>query len=57
MSQALLENADLRGSEVEGISMAAHDARGMIVEPIQAVHFAHLLGIRLQPRSDNQVSG
>ena len=57
MSQALLESADLRGSEVEGISMAAHDARGMKVEPIQAVHFAHLLGIRLEPRSEDRDSG
>jgi uncharacterized protein YjbI with pentapeptide repeats len=47
MSKARLTDADLRGSNVEGLRLGAEDIAGAIVDPVQALSFAHLLGIRI----------
>ena len=52
MSHAKLDGTDLRGSEIEGIFMVARDAHGLVVEPMQTLHLAPLLGIRVVPRTE-----
>ncbi|HEX4164995.1 MAG TPA: pentapeptide repeat-containing protein [Bryobacteraceae bacterium] len=47
MSDVTLTEVDLRGSTVEGLKVKAEDIRGAIVDPGQALAFAHLLGIRI----------
>jgi hypothetical protein len=47
MSKAKLSGADLRGSRVDGLRLAAEDIAGAIVDPAQALTFAPLLGIKI----------
>ena len=47
MNKVSLTEVDLRGSTVEGLKLNAQDIRGAIVDPAQALTFAHLLGIRI----------
>src|SRR5215475_3435689 len=47
MSKAKLSGADLRGSTVDGLRLAAEDIAGAIVDPVQALTFAPLLGIKI----------
>lgn len=44
---ARLKGADLRGSILEGIQVNPQDLRGVIIEPVQAVHIAAALGIKV----------
>lgn len=48
MSKVKLLNADLRGSAVEDLHLAAEDIRGATVDLTQAMLFAPLLGIRIE---------
>lgn len=45
MTQAQLMDTDVRGSSLDGVRMEAADARGLIVDPGQALELAPLLGI------------
>ena len=47
MTGARLQDADLRGSNVEGLRLDAKDVRGATVDPAQAMVLARLLGIRI----------
>jgi uncharacterized protein YjbI with pentapeptide repeats len=44
---AKLQNTDFRKSEVEGMLAGMNDLRGAIVDPVQAMVFARLLGLRI----------
>jgi uncharacterized protein YjbI with pentapeptide repeats len=48
MSKVKLLNADLRGSQIEGLHLNAEDIRGAVVDLPQAMIFAGLLGIRIE---------
>ena len=48
MSKVKLLNADLRGSQVEGLHLNAEDVRGAVVDASQAMTLALLLGIRIE---------
>jgi uncharacterized protein YjbI with pentapeptide repeats len=45
MSGAVLDGVDLRGSNIEGMRVGAKELRGAIVDPVQAVELARILGI------------
>ena len=47
MSKAKLSGADLQGSRVDGLWLAAQDIAGTIVDPAQALSFAPLLGVKI----------
>ena len=46
-SQAHFERVDLRSSCIDGIGIGSDDARGLIVEPLQCIEFARLLGVNI----------
>jgi len=48
MSGARLEEVDLRGSDVRGLHFDLHHARGLTIDPAQAVDLIQLLGVRVQ---------
>jgi hypothetical protein len=48
MSKVRLNDADLRGSAVDGLHLNAEDVRGAVVDLPQAMIFATLLGIRIE---------
>jgi hypothetical protein len=48
MRGAKLKDADLRGSQVEGLRVNPTDIHGAIVDPSQAMIFAALLGVRIR---------
>jgi uncharacterized protein YjbI with pentapeptide repeats len=45
MSGAILYGVDVRGSNIEGIRVGAKELKGAIVDPVQAVELARILGI------------
>ena len=47
MSKEKLSGADLQGSRVDGLWLAAQDIAGTIVDPAQALSFAPLLGVKI----------
>ncbi len=52
MSGAVLDGVDLRGSNIEGIRVGAKELRGAIVDPVQAVELARILGIVVKWTND-----
>jgi hypothetical protein len=51
-----LKGADLRGSILEGLLVSPHDWRGVIIEPMQAVHVAGLLGLIVKDSDETQLA-
>jgi uncharacterized protein YjbI with pentapeptide repeats len=48
MTGAKLDEADFRGSRVEGLVATAADLKGAIVDPAQAMIFAELFGLKIR---------
>jgi uncharacterized protein YjbI with pentapeptide repeats len=59
MVRARFEEVDFRGSSLEGLQAEPRDVRGVTIDPSQAIHLIHLLGVRVQKidhRSDQKYS-
>ena len=48
MTGAKLGEADLRGSQLEGLQANADDLRGAIVDPAQAMVLAEIMGLKIR---------
>lgn len=48
LTGAKLADADLRGSQLEGLRAGADDLKGAIVDPVQAMVLAEIMGLRIR---------
>jgi uncharacterized protein YjbI with pentapeptide repeats len=54
MHGAKLVGTDFRGAQVRGLSLERDALRGAVIEPVQLVDFAGLLGVTVKPPDDTE---